>query len=271
MLDRTIRTLAVLALIAGVSHPLAVSNARAQQPAATAPAAPNERKPIDPKALELVRAMSAKLAGAKNFTVHAEIVYDDVMRAGRKLQFSAALDAAVRRTDGLAVEFLSDRGGKRLWYDGKTVTVLDVLHDAYMKKPAPATTTALLTELETKQGVAFPLADFLADDPAARLLADVQSAFVVGPADVLGTTTTQLAFSTSTLDWQIWIDADGDPLPRKVVITYRDRPSAPQYAAVFSNWEFPRSIEDARFEAELPDDASEVEVVAVRSATEEKP
>lgn len=225
---------------------------------------------VDPRAVEMVRAMSATLAAAKVFTVHAEIAYDQVMHSGRKLQFAAAFDAQMRRPDGLAVAYLSDLGGKRLWYDGKSVTILDLLHHVYATTPAPATSSALLTDLEAKQGISFPLADFLADDPAARLLGDVQSAFVVGPGDVDGTTCNHLAFSTSALDWQIWLDAGERSLPRKVVITYRREPSLPQFAALLSHWTFPASLPAKSFAADLPGDADRVEFVAARNAPEEQ-
>lgn len=235
--------------------------------AAEVAASPN----VDPKAVEMVRAMSATLAAAKAFNVHAEIAWDEVMHSGRKLQFAAAVDAAGRRPDGLAVEYLSDLGGKQLWYDGKTFTLLDLVKDVYASAPAPPTTSAFLAAVEAKQNVSFPLADFLAEDPAARLLSDVRSAFVVGPGDVDGTTCHHLAFSSSTLDWQIWIDAGEKPLPCKVVITYRQRPSAPSFSAVFSEWEFPRSISDKRFVPDLPDEAHKVDFVAARNAPEDKP
>lgn len=244
---------------------VAAACAIAAPAAAQAPA----RNPIDPNAVEAVRAMSAVLAAAPAVTVHAEIDYDVVMHSGRKLRFAAAIDAAMRRPDGLAVEYLSDLGGKKLWYDGKTATILDLLHGVYAKTPAPPTARALLADMEQKQGVSFPLADFLADDPAARLLGDVRSAFVVGPGDVDGTVCQHLAFSTSALDWQIWIEPGERPLPRKVVIVYRSEPSHPSFTARLSEWEFPKSLPGKRFTADLPDDAHQVEFVAARNAPED--
>ena len=247
---------------------LAIATRAGADPAKAAPApGPN---PIDAKAVERVRAMSAVLAAAKAFTVHGEISYDEVMHSGRKLQFAAAVEAAVRRPNGLAVEFLSDLGGKKLWYDGKSFTLLDLVHDAYATGAAPPTTLAFLEETETKQGISFPLIDFLTDDPAARLLAGVRSAFVVGPGDVDGTTCEHLAFSNDVLDWQLWIETGEKPLPRKVVITYRNRAAAPQYGAVFSEWAFPRSIQDEHFVADLPSDAHKVDFVAARNAPAEE-
>jgi hypothetical protein len=230
----------------------------------------NPPAPVDPATVERVQAMSRHLAAAKAFTVHAEIAWDEVMHSGRKLQFAAALDASVRRPDGLAVAYLSDLGGKKLWYDGKSVTILDLLHDAYATTPAPGTTSQMLAELEAKQGASFPLADFLADDPAKRLLGDLRSAFVVGPGDVDGTTCQHLAFSTSALDWQLWIEEGERPVPRKVVITYRGRASSPQFGAVLSDWKIVDALPAAAFAAELPKDAHRVDFVAARNAPEEE-
>lgn len=256
-------------IVLGASALLAVCAAPGITPVAAAEEAA-ALPPVDPRAAELVRSMGAALAAAKAFTVHAEIAYDEVMHSGRKLQFAAALDAALRRPDGLAVEYLSDLGGKKLWYDGKSFTLLDLVHDVYATAAAPPTTSAFLGEMEGKQGVSFPLADFVADDPAARLLGGARSGFVVGPGDVDGTVCQHLAFSTDVLDWQIWIDAGARPLPRKVVITYREQPSRPQFSAVLSEWEFPGSLPGKRFAPELPDGAHAVAFVAVRNAPEEQ-
>lgn len=263
MTDRITRALRKTGTLFAALAALSLGSSAAAENAAS----PN----VDAKAVEMVRAMSATLAAAKAFNVHTEIVWDEVMHSGRKLQFAAAVDAAGRRPDGLAVEYLSDLGGKKLWYDGKTFTLLDLVKDVYATAPAPPTTSAFLAAVEAKQNVSFPLADFLAEDPAARLLSDVRSAFFVGPGDVDGTTCHHLAFSTSTLDWQIWIDAGEKPLPCKVVITYRQRPSAPNFSAVFSEWEFPRSISDETFTPDLPDEAHQIDFVAARNAPEDKP
>ena len=37
-----------------------------------------------------------------------------------------------------------------------------------------------------------------------------------------------LAFEQATIDWQLWIDAGKDPLPRKLVITYKTEDEVPQ-------------------------------------------
>lgn len=222
---------------------------------------------VEPRATELLKAMGETLRTATAFTVHAEIVYDDVLRAGRKLQFAAALDAALRRPDGLYLDYRSDVGGKQLWYDGKTFTLLDLLARVFVQQPAPPTTSATLAKVAAEQGLSFPLADLVADDAYAVLTAGVRSGFVVGPGDVNGVTCHHLAFVHENLEWQIWIEEEGRPLPRKLVIYYTALPGVPQYAAVLSEWKFPKSLPPARFAAELPKDAHQVEFVAARGET----
>ena len=45
-----------------------------------------------------------------------------------------------------------------------------------------------------------------------------------------------MAFRQDVLDWQIWIQEDGRPLPRKLVITTIDMEGAPQFGVVMTNW-----------------------------------
>lgn len=225
---------------------------------------------VDPAAGELLRQMSDSLRSAKALSVHAEIVYDEVLGSGRKLQFAAALDAALRRPDRLAVDFRSDLGGKQLWYDGKVFTLLDLSAEVFATEPAPPTTEATLAKLAAEQGLSFPLADLVVEDPYARLTAGALSGFVVGPGDVNGATCHHLAFVQEDLDWQIWIDAGERPLPRKLVIVYTGLPGAPQYSATLSDWTFPKTLPEERFEARLPEEAHRVEFVSARGAAEGK-
>jgi hypothetical protein len=52
-----------------------------------------------------------------------------------KLQFAGASDFAVRRPNALAVDYESDLGAKRLWYNGKTLTIFDAPSMTYAVPP----------------------------------------------------------------------------------------------------------------------------------------
>lgn len=230
--------------------------APAARTAEPAPAAPPPA--IEPQAGQALKQMSDLLGAARSFTFHAEIDFDEVHGRGQKLQFAAAMDTNVRRPDGLAVHYGSDLGAKQLWYDGKVVTILDPVHDTWAREKAPATIDAALDQLEQQRQFSVPLGDFAHANPYAALTANVRGGFYVGLHDVGGVDCHHLAFQQDDVDWQIWIDAGEKPLPRKIVITYKNLPGAPQYAAVLSKWTFPAELPGTTFEATLPKEAHEV-------------
>ncbi len=59
----------------------------------------------------------------------------------------------------------------------------------------------------------------------------------------------------------MWIEADDQPLLRKVVVTYKEVEGAPQHVFLLTDWQLDPSLDDARFVADLPDDAVRAEVL----------
>jgi len=92
----------------------AAGNTPKAEPASSAPA-------IDPMAERLLREMGAYLKAAQQLSFHAEITHDDLLATGQKIQLAAEYDAAVRRPDRVYTEYWGDTGGRRFWYDGKTI------------------------------------------------------------------------------------------------------------------------------------------------------
>ncbi len=45
-----------------------------------------------------------------------------------------------------------------------------------------------------------------------------------------------LAFRTPDTDWQLWVDAGANPVPRKYVITSKTVKDAPQYTVQIRDW-----------------------------------
>ena len=71
-----------------------------------------------------------------------------------------------------------------------------------------------------------------------------------------------LAFSRDTVDWQIWIDAGPAGLPRKFLMKYKLLDGAPQFSAIFDDWELDVEIPDAHFVPVLAQDATQIDFIA---------
>jgi hypothetical protein len=226
---------------------------------------------IDPLADRIVRRACTTLADAKVFAFHAEITFDQVLPSSEvKLQFAGATDYAVRRPDALAVDYESDLGAKRFWYDGKTLTIFDAPKMMFTSTAVPPSIDGMLDQVEQTNHLTFPLADLTMSDPCAKLGKQILFGAYVGLGDVNGVACDHLAFTESNIDWQIWIQHSGKPLPRKVVINYRSTPGMPQYVAVVSNWKFPPTIPASRFMPQIPKKATHIKFINLREAIHEQ-
>jgi hypothetical protein len=73
-------------------------------------------------------------------------------------------------------------------------------------------------------------------------------------------------FFTVLAEWQIWISQGPQRTPCKIVITYKGRPSQPQFSATFTDWDFAPRIAPSAFTAELPSAARKVPFATVGGA-----
>jgi hypothetical protein len=207
---------------------------------------------IDPRVREVLDYTCSALSSARTVTYHAEINFDSVLPSHVKLQYAAELDAAIKRPNRLAISYKSDLGAKAIWYDGRTLTILDPAHKAYASVAAPDSIDAMLTQAAEEKNVSIPMEGFDFNNPCERIYRGIQRGKYVGINDVGGVDCDHLAFSQKEADWQLWIEHGKKPLPRKIVINYKNLPSEPQWAAVLSKWRFNRKLPATLFEAKIP-------------------
>ena len=72
-------------------------------------------------------------------------------------------------------------------------------------------------------------------------------------------------FSQEVIDWQIWIEDGPRPVPRKLLITYKEEPGSPQYVARLSDWDFQPCLSDHYFRFQPPKGSDEIEFLAIPS------
>jgi hypothetical protein len=210
--------------------------------------------------------MSDYLKAAKEFSVHAEILYDDLLPSGQKLLFSGRNDIAVHRPDRLYSHSSGDTGDKRLWFDGNQITLLDERHGVYATEKVPGTIDATLDHLIKELHFTPPLSDLLYSDPHAILRRNTLFGFHVGISDVGGHHCHHLAFIERNVDWQIWIDDGLMRVPRKLAITYKTLPGAPQFIATLTDWNFTARFADSVFVPALPPNAQRIDFLKVAAA-----
>lgn len=230
-----------------------------------APAGAKDEATLPPRPEDLLRQMSALLEATKAFSFHAEINYDDLVRDEFMVQYAGALDVSVRRPDRLRVDYRDDLSAKRLWYRRDTMTLLDRGHNVYSVAKVPSQLDPALDEFAQKYGVSVPLGDLLFEDPDEVLLADLRQAMWVGLNDVDGDPCHHLVFLKENVDVQLWLEPGERRLPRKLVVTYKNLPGAPQYVANLMDWDLSPKLPESDF-TPVTADATKVDFLEIEEA-----
>jgi hypothetical protein len=217
---------------------------------------------IDPRADELVRQMSDRLARATSFALEAEEVHDEVPEHSPRQQLTNLRHVALRRPNRLVGDAAGDGINRSFWYDGKTFSALDKEQNVWAGGAVPATVDEALDWVFDQTGTVVPLADFIYGDAYARLMADVQRGVYLGIHEAAGVPCHHLSFEQATIDWQLWIDAGPEPLPRKLVIAYKTEDEVPQYTVTIRKWNLQATLPDALFAFTPPEGATRIDVVA---------
>jgi len=223
-----------VALPSLVSHAQQPAPAPSASPSAAAPAAPAAA--IDPRADEILRKMGATLQAAQRISFAAHAIIDQTTDDGQRVQYAKNQKVQVRRPDKLAGDVTGDLEDLQFRYNGKEVAIYNPRTSSWGAIPAPPTIEATLDMLATQYGLVMPLADLAFPDPYKVLIENARRGEYLGIGYVLDTKCHHLAFRQAYVDWQIWIQDGDQPLPRKVVITFKDQPGQPQYTAFLSDW-----------------------------------
>jgi hypothetical protein len=214
---------------------------------------------IDVRADQILRQMSEYLKSAKEFTFKADITYDTVMNDGQKILFGSEAKVAVRRPNLLHVENKGDEQHRQVIIDGQKATLYDAIANTYASFKTTGNLDDVLDYSYVNYGMSVPIADFVYSDPYESLIDQVVSGYQIGLHSVEGVPSHHLVFSQDSIDWQIWIEAGAQPVPRKLVISYKTEPGSPQYTATLSEWNFQPRISDHYFRFQPHPGSDEIE------------
>jgi len=207
---------------------------------------------MDARAEEILRSACKTLAAAKMLSFHVRsteaVVNGDT---GRIVHYTAHRYVSLARPDRLAIEARDGMSRHRLWFAGGRLTVLDPSTGRAGVGDVPKTIDGMLDHLYEEYDLVMPVADLLYSDPCDGLEETILSGRYLGEATVSNRRCHHLAFRSKDVDWQMWIDTRGEPLTRKIVITYKDEPGRPQFTMRLDEWDLSAQLGKAAFEPVL--------------------
>lgn len=198
-------------------------------------AAPSPRP--EERASKILKEMSDYLAAQTSIAASFDGSIELVTRELEKIQFNSSGDILLVRPDKLRISRKGGFSDVELRYDGKTAALLGKNINVFAQVDAPGSVDQLLNALEDQYSITLPGTDLLVSNVFSAVSANVVEEKYIGPDMVSGVECDHLAFRNDDTDWQLWVHADGDPVPRKLVITNKTATGAPQYTLQFTKWQ----------------------------------
>ena len=202
---------------------------------------------VEPRAMELLKAMSAKLAAAKTMSFTATVGYEYPSKLGPPIVYTTRYDVTMQRPDKLRIIMPGDGPASEFYYDGKAMIAYAPAENLAAVADAPPTIDEALKVAYRTAGIFYPFTDLLVADPYAPLAADAKLAFYIGPSGIVGgTNTDMLAWADDDVFLQIWLGAD-DKLPRRVRAQYRADPLRLRHELEITNWQLDPAVSPDTF------------------------
>lgn len=237
------RALALLIASALVAPAAAQTAAAPKTPAAQAATPKKAARPapftpvLEPRAVELLQAMSQRLAAAKTLQFTAVAGYEYPSRLGPPVVYAMRYDVALQRPNQLKIVVPGDGPAFEFGFDGREMVAYVPAQNLVAVADAPPTIEGALQKAFDSAAIYFPFTDLLLPDPYGAISAGAILAYVVGPSAVVGGVPTDMVvWANNDVFLQLWIGTD-DHLPRRIRAQFRADPRGLRHDLELSQWQ----------------------------------
>ena len=202
---------------------------------------------LEPKAVELLKASSERLAAAHTLSFTAVEIFEHPSRHGHPLAYATRTDVTLQRPDKLRVIIAGDGPASEFYYDGKAMMAYAPAENLLAVASAPPTIDATLEAAYNLAGIYFPFTDLIVADPYKDMAGGLKLAYYMGQSHVIGGTTTDMvAYIDHDVFLQVWIGVE-DKLPRLVHAYFLNDPERMRHHLELSNWQLDAPVAPGAF------------------------
>jgi hypothetical protein len=232
-------------------------------PGAFAQEQKSAEKKTGTEAMFLLKYMAEYISGAKQLQVSITSGYDVVQPSGQKIEFREARQVTLVRPAKMRIDVERDDGRKSLvLFDGNNISACDLGRKVMATASRPGDIDGAVKYFVKDLKMRIPLAMLFTANLPAEVQDRVMSAEVVQRVTLLDSPCLQIAARADNVDFQVWIPEKGEPLPRRIVITYRNEVGHPQFWADFSHWSLAPNPPESTFAYTPPDGTEKVPFLA---------
>jgi hypothetical protein len=219
------------------------------------------------RAMKVLKNMSEFLAQVERFSVTIRDGYDAIQESGQKIEYGEVRKVTVSRPDRLRFEVERSDGQKGLViFNGQDLTVYSAKNNFYATVSKPGTLDQVIKYAMEDLKIRVPLGVLFLSVLPSELDNLVTSADYVETTTITDVPCDHIAAQTSRgVDFQAWIAQGSEPLPRRIVITYREETGQPQFWADLSDWNLAPEVSDALFTFTPPEGAERIQFLTAVS------
>jgi hypothetical protein len=213
----------------------------------------------DDQATEILQQMSEVIAGLDEFIVTGDAYTDDRLDAGQIIEHS--MDVTMRMSRPANAMRITNRDAeltKELYFGQGVLTVYNNTNNFYAQKDLPEGVDAAANYAVNELGIDAPMLDFVFNDVAGLLLEDAESVDYFGLSLFRGKTYHHIGIRQPEIDVQLWIAAEGPPLPGKMAISAKWEGGSPRSVFFFS-WDTKPDFGRNSFSFEPPAGSTRIE------------
>ena len=219
----------------------------------------------DRTARVLLIGMADFMARAPAMSVTMRSSYDAIQADGQRIEFGERRRILMQRPDKLRVDVERSDGERgTVVFDGRWITAFKPAENVYARVEKPGTLDQALVYMVRDLRATLPLARMFTTGFPVDLDKRATSVAFVEECSLFDVPTDHVAVRSAEVDLQLWIAKGPEPLPRRVIVTYKNAPGEPQFRADLYDWSVPAKLDAAAFAFVPPAGAEQVMYLAPR-------
>lgn len=219
----------------------------------------------DQTARVLLLRMADFIARAPAVSVTMRSGYDAIQADGQRIEFGERRRILMQRPDKMRVDVERSDGERgTVVFDGRWITAFNARENVYARVEKAGSLDQALVYMVRDLRATLPLARMFTTGFPVDLDKRVTSVEFVEEFSLFDVPTDHVAVRSAEVDMQLWIAKGPEPLPRRVVITYKNAPGEPQFRADLYEWNVPAKLEAAAFAFVPPAGAEQIMYLAPR-------
>jgi hypothetical protein len=209
----------------------------------------------DPR--ELLKRMGAAVASLDSYVISGDAYVDARLDAGLIIEHASQATLSVRKPDTVRITNTTSEDMKELFFSSGLLTFYTQSKNFYGQTEIPEGAGAALDYATDELGLDAPMIDFVTGKVAERLLAGATDVEHLGTSLIRGHIYEHVVIRTLETDVQLWIAAEGLPLPGKMALSAKWDGGSPR-TVVFMDWDTDPNIPSGSLKFEVPDGAIKI-------------